>query len=285
MGVDVPSDSDAESLSSVRERFSGVASLSRPEADSLGRFVGVQRVPWAVSVDDAPSRDELLNGESSLELGLNGDSCGAGVSGTGEGAEGGKDWLTLTLLLLLLLLLLMLLLLLLLLPEGAPEGGSGLNTEATEAVVPEPDRGFELHSSPGCFFWTSAKHLEQRFMVLLEPQNPHGQRGGRLGGLLRSLVSPMAALLLLLLLPTRGGGGGGEPVRKTRGFVRGLRLSALLCSDKRQTRPGLETKAGTGVKVHKMLESLGWDRAEKRHGGGKKSNKKPQRGVKNGRNN
>lgn len=28
-------------------------------------------------------------------------------------------------------------------------------------------------------------------MVLLDPQNPHGQRGGRPGGLLRPLVSPM----------------------------------------------------------------------------------------------
>lgn len=71
------------SFSSVRGRFSGVASLSEPEAeneaaglgvsslsgagraellagrrqtvpDSRGRFVGVQSVPWAVSVDDTP---------------------------------------------------------------------------------------------------------------------------------------------------------------------------------------------------------------------------------------
>lgn len=55
--------------------------------------------------------------------------------------------------------------------------------------------GSEAQSSSGCFFWMSAKHLEQRFMVLLDPQNPQGQRGGitLLGGLLRSLpVSPMA---------------------------------------------------------------------------------------------
>lgn len=189
MGVDVPdvpSDSEPSSLSSVLERFSGVASLSRPEADSLGRFVGVQSVPWAVSVDEAPSREEL-KGDSS-RAGLNGDSCGAGVSGLGEGAVGGKDCATL--LLLLTTLVLLLLLLLLLLPEGAPESGSGLNTEAVAPLG--LGRDFGLHSSSGCFFCTSAKHLEQRFMVLLDPQNPHGQRGGRLGGLLRSLVSPMA---------------------------------------------------------------------------------------------
>lgn len=55
--------------------------------------------------------------------------------------------------------------------------------------------GSEAQSSSGCFFWISAKHLEQRFMVLLDPQNPQGQRGGitLLGGLLRSLpVSPIA---------------------------------------------------------------------------------------------
>lgn len=53
--------------------------------------------------------------------------------------------------------------------------------------------GLEVQSSPGCFFWMSAKHLEQRFIVLLDPQNPQGHRGGRLGGLLRSLVSPMTS--------------------------------------------------------------------------------------------
>lgn len=150
--------------------------------------MGVQRVPWAVSVDDAPSRAEL-KGESS-RLGLNVDSCGAGVS---VGAEGDKDGLSLFTPL----------------PEGAPEGGSAL--ENTEPL--EPGRDLELlHSSPGCFFCTSAKHLEQRFMVLLDPQNPHGQRGGRLGGLLRSLVSPMTELLLRRLLLLRGGeGASGKP--------------------------------------------------------------------------
>lgn len=55
--------------------------------------------------------------------------------------------------------------------------------------------GSGVQSSSGCFFCMSAKHLEQRFMVLLDPQNPQGQRGGMLGGLLRSLpVSPMVAM-------------------------------------------------------------------------------------------
>lgn len=53
--------------------------------------------------------------------------------------------------------------------------------------------GLEVQSSSGCFFWTSAKHLEQRFMVLLDPQNPQGHRGGRVEALLRSLVSPMTS--------------------------------------------------------------------------------------------
>lgn len=55
--------------------------------------------------------------------------------------------------------------------------------------------GSGVQSSSGCFFSMSEKHLEQRFMVLLDPQNPQGQRGGILGGLLRSLpVSPMVAM-------------------------------------------------------------------------------------------
>lgn len=42
------------------------------------------------------------------------------------------------------------------------------------------------------FLHLPAKHLEQRFIVLLDPQKPQGQRGGRLGALLRSLpASPM----------------------------------------------------------------------------------------------
>lgn len=76
-----------------------------------------------------------------------------------------------------------------------------------------------VESSSGCFFWKSfslcgflfsAKHLEQRFIVLLDPQKPQGQRGGRLGALLRSLpASPMVG-------PVRGaaaaaGGGAGLP--------------------------------------------------------------------------
>lgn len=217
-----------------------MASLSVPEADSLGRFVGVQRVPWAVSVDDAPSLDEL-NGDSSLE-GLNGDSWGAGASeagqdrGEGDGALGGMDWAML------------LLLLLLLLPEGAPEGGSGLNTDAP---LPELGRGFELHSSPGCFFWTSAKHLEHRFMVLLDPQNPHGQRGGRLGGLLRSLVSPMTCYFFFCCRFRLGGGGGGSPSGKLEAS------SAALVLFQRQKRAGVRDKTATGLKVHKTLETGG----------------------------
>lgn len=70
-------------------------------------------------------------------------------------------------------------------------------------------------SSSGCFFWKSAKHLEQRFIVLLDPQNPQGHRGGRLGGLLRSLpVSPMAEAAVRsrprigAVIPGRPAGGG-----------------------------------------------------------------------------
>lgn len=58
------------------------------------------------------------------------------------------------------------------------------------------EEDFVAQSSFGCFFWLSAKHLEQRFIVLLDPQKPQGQRGGIMftfaGGLLPSLpVSPM----------------------------------------------------------------------------------------------
>lgn len=53
--------------------------------------------------------------------------------------------------------------------------------------------GLGVQSSTGCFFWTSAKHLEHKFIVLLDPQNPQGHLGGRVGGLLRSLVSPMTS--------------------------------------------------------------------------------------------
>lgn len=67
--------------------------------------------------------------------------------------------------------------------------------------------GSGAQSSSGCFFSTSAKHLEQRFMVLLDPQNPQGQRGGILGGLLRSLpVSPIVvSCLYRLILVVRPG--------------------------------------------------------------------------------
>lgn len=155
MGVALPS--LLPFLSSVRGRFSGVASLSGPEADSRGRFVGVQSVPWAVSVHDAPSL-LLMNVGSSV------DSCSE-LEGCDEDDDEDdvRDWL---------------LLLVSLLKTG-------------EGLLPLLWMGFEVQSSPGCFFWMSAKHLEQRFMVLLDPQNPHGQRGGRAGGLLRSLVSPM----------------------------------------------------------------------------------------------
>lgn len=144
------------SFSSVRGRFSGVASLSEPDADSRGRFVGVQSVPWAVSVDDMPS----------LVLGNVGEGSSADGCSELEGGDDNRDWL--------------LLLLVSLLKTG-------------DWLLPVLWMGLEVQSSPGCFFWMSAKHLEQRFMVLLDPQNPHGHRGGRLGGLLRSLVSPMTS--------------------------------------------------------------------------------------------
>lgn len=93
-----------------------------------------------------------------------------------------------------------------------------------------------VESSSGCFFWKSfslcgflfsAKHLEQRFIVLLDPQKPQGQRGGRLGALLRSLpASPMAGPG-----PGRGaaaaaGGGAGEQ-GGARGFEPGFQAGQL----------------------------------------------------------
>lgn len=96
-----------------------------------------------------------------------------------------------------------------------------------------------VESSSGCFFWKSfslcgflfsAKHLEQRFIVLLDPQKPQGQRGGRLGALLRSLpASPMAGPG-----PGRGaaaaaGGGAGEQ-GGARGFEPGFQAPVLLLS-------------------------------------------------------
>lgn len=116
----------------------------------------MQSVPWAVSVHDTPS----------LVLGNVGE--GSSVDGCSEleGGDDNRDWL--------------LLLLVSLLKTG-------------DWLLPVLWIGLEVQSSPGCFFWMSAKHLEQRFMVLLDPQNPQGHRGGRLGGLLRSLVSPMTS--------------------------------------------------------------------------------------------
>lgn len=63
----------------------------------------------------------------------------------------------------------------------------------------ELEEAFGAQSLSGCFFCMSAKHFEHRFIVLLDPQKPQGQRGGitltLLGGLLPSLpVSPMSAL-------------------------------------------------------------------------------------------
>lgn len=111
-------------------------------------------MPWAVSVHDAPS----------LVLGNVGE--GSSVDGCSEleGGDDNRDWL--------------LLLLVSLLKTG-------------DWLLPVLWIGLEVQSSPGCFFSMSAKHLEHRFMVLLDPQNPQGHRGGRLGALLLSLVSPM----------------------------------------------------------------------------------------------
>lgn len=89
-----------------------------------------------------------------------------------------------------------------------------------------------VESSSGCFFWKSfslcgflfsAKHLEQRFIVLLDPQNPQGQRGGRLGALLRSLpASPMAGPSL-----RRARGGGGRWEWRVRGSEPGFQAGQL----------------------------------------------------------
>lgn len=91
-----------------------------------------------------------------------------------------------------------------------------------------------VESSSGCFFWKSfslcgflfsAKHLEQRFIVLLDPQNPQGHRGGRLGALLRSLpASPMAGPSLRR---GRVAGAGGRWERRVRGSEPGFQAGQL----------------------------------------------------------
>lgn len=84
-------------------------------------------------------------------------------------------------------------------PEGDDDKGEGLLLvvvsllKTDDWLPPLLWRGSGGQSSPGCFFWMSVKHLEQRFMVSLDPQNPQGQRGGNLWALLRSLVSPMTS--------------------------------------------------------------------------------------------
>lgn len=124
--------------------------------------MGVLSVPWAVSVDDMPS----------LVLGNVGEGSSVGGCSALEGGGGGdddRDWLLLLLVSLL---------------------------KTVDWLLPVLWMGLEGQSSPGGFFWMSSKHLEQRFMVSLDPQKPQEQRGGRLGSWLLSLVSPITPPVL-----------------------------------------------------------------------------------------